>query len=200
EYEYYLDIYEKTSVIFALCYVTYSNGFTVWSKIAVKKVKGSFRNMQKKCRILYSSKNGDESFSVADSAPYAVGGVFFTNRDVLPQTVEKADNLQGLYSPCGLMTLRPNNLRYSSPQGCEYLKLDLYCDNSANVNFTIHDIQNGEIYSIDYYVTGGVWQGALLERKNFKNRQGVPLSGFDIQMKLIISCSEKYAVNNIMWL
>ena len=35
--EFYLDIYEKTSVLFAICYVTYSNGFTVWSKITVKK-------------------------------------------------------------------------------------------------------------------------------------------------------------------
>ncbi|MDE6001710.1 MAG: hypothetical protein K2G96_05285, partial [Clostridia bacterium] len=45
EYEYYLNIYEKSSSVYALCFVKYTNGFTVWSKIAVKKISGAFRNM-----------------------------------------------------------------------------------------------------------------------------------------------------------
>ncbi len=199
-YQYYLDIYEKTSVIFALCYVTYSNGFTVWSRIVVKKVKGTFKNMRKKSRILYSTKDGEESFSVADSSSYAVGGVFFTGNTAMPRLVEKADGLKGLYSLCGLMTLRPNSLRYAAPEGCTIIKLDLFCDNDAKVTFCIEDMKSGEKYYTVFDAVGGVWQGVLLDRKNFKNRQGASLSGFNLKIKFIINCSEQYAVNNIMWL
>ncbi|MCD8371715.1 MAG: dienelactone hydrolase family protein [Clostridia bacterium] len=199
-YRYFLDVYEKTSLIFVLCYVTYSNGFTVWSRIVVKKVKGTFKNMRNKCRILYSSKDGGESFSVADSSSSAVGGVFLTGNDALPKLVEKAEGLKGLYSVCGLMTLRPNSLRYAAPEGCSLIKLDIFCDNDAKVVFSMEDMEKSDIYSIKIDVVGGVWQGVLLDRKNFKNRQGATLSSFNLNLKFEINCDGQYAVNNIMWL
>ncbi|MCD8041396.1 MAG: dienelactone hydrolase family protein [Clostridia bacterium] len=199
-YQYYLDIYEKTSLIFALCYVTYTNGFTVWSKIVAKKVKGTFKNMCKKSRILYSSNDGNESFSVADCSSYAVGGVFFTDSLALPKLVKKDGGLKGLYSECGLMTMRSNDLRYSAPEPKSILKLDVYCDKASKVTFCMQDMKSGDVYTTVFDAVGGLWQGVLLDCKNFKTKQGASLPGYDEKLKFVINCDGPYAVNNIMWL
>ena len=66
EQKFFLNIYEETSTLFVLCYAKYTNGFTIWSKMAVKKISGRFKNTHGKCRVMYTSKNGIDGFSVAD--------------------------------------------------------------------------------------------------------------------------------------
>ncbi len=196
--DFYLDIYEKTSVLFAFCYAKYTNGFTVWSKMTVKRVSGKFRNMRKKCNVIYSAKNGVDSFSIADRS-FALGGVFLTSDTVLPQVVDKGDGLKGLYSVCGLMTFRLNSPRYAPAQD-SVLKLDVMCDNDAVVSFGIKDIDDGACYNTDFACKGGVWHTVLLECKQFKDSLGKHLPSFCRKIKFSIVCSEQYAVNNIMWL
>ena len=196
--DFYLNVYEKATSVFAFCYARYTNGFTVWSRMAVRKISGKFRNMKKRCRVLYSAKNDGNYFSIADRS-FALGGIFLTSEAVLPQVVEKADGLKGAYSVCGLMTFRGNIPCYA-PDDDSLLKLDIFCDNPADVSFGMYDTDSGTLYSAKLHLAGGIWQNVLLESKDFKNEQGMHLSNFKGKLKFTVMCGEQYAVNNVMWL
>ncbi|MDE6868857.1 MAG: hypothetical protein K2J83_06945 [Clostridia bacterium] len=199
EHDFYLDVYEGTTTVFVLCYARYLNGFTVWSKIAVKKVSGLFKNSQKKCRVMYSAKNGVDCFTVAAPRSQAVGGIFFVDSIMVPQVVTKERGIGGIYSPCGLTTYRMNTPKYA-PEANSVLKLDFFSDETAEVLFTLEDVENGQIYKYGQSVLGGVWQTIIIESKNFKNIDGEQLNDYIHSLKFCITCEKEYAVNNLMWL
>lgn len=199
EREFYLNIYEKTSTIFVMCHAKYTNGFTVWSKMSVKKISGSFRNMQSKCRVIYSNKNGTDGFSVANPKQHATAGIFIAEGENLPRLVSKAKNIKGLYSPCGLTTFRMNTLRFSPSDG-SVLSIDLFTDTTSKVNLMLTDLNSGEEYTAVIDIIGGVWQSFVNESKSFKTASGAPLPEFTANMKFTVTCPVPFAVNNLMWL
>lgn len=196
---FYLNIYEKTTTIYVLCRVRYVNGFTVWSKVVIKKISGKFRNMRNKCQVLFSDERGVSAFSIAEPYKCTLGGIFITDDKVLPHLVEKAKGVKGLYSEYGLSTFRMSNPQFSA-SATSLLSIDLFCDENSTITLTLSDLATGENYTNAISVVGGAWQSAVLESKTFKTASGVPLSSFVGEMKLTISCPVGYAVNNIMWL
>lgn len=199
KYEFFLNVYEKTTTLFVLAYIKYTNGFTIWSKIAVKKVGGSFRNSCGKCRIIYTSKNGIDGFTIADPGAQAVGGMFFTDSIMVPQIVKKEKEINGIYSVCGLTTYRINNPRFA-PDKSSVLKLDIFCDNTSEITLTLEDVSDGKIYKLSQSVLGGVWQSLILDSGLFKSSNGESPSDFTGNMRLCINGEGEYAVNNVMWL
>ncbi len=199
EQTFFLNIYEKTATIFVLCCVQYSNGFTVWSKMAVKKISGKFRNMQSRCRVLYSSQFGADGFSIADPVTNALAGIFFTDTSLLPCVVEKAKGISGLYCANGLSTYRLNNPRFAPASG-NMLAMDVFCDKTAKITISVMDLNTGDEYVNTVQVVGGVWQNIVSESKMFKTQNGAALESFASGMKLQISCGSEYAINNVMWL
>lgn len=197
--DFYLDIYEKTTVLFAICYVTYTNGFTVWSKITVKKLSGAFRNSLPRSNVMYSSRNGSDCFSLADCAGYAVGGIFFTDEHFLPRVVECGEGLKGLYSPCGLSTYRLNSPRYM-PSSDSVLKLDAYAAENSVMELVMTSVSDNEQYKARVNLVGGAWQSIVLESKFFKSSGGKALSDFAERLRFTVTCPAEYAVNNVMWL
>lgn len=198
ESEYYLDIYEKTNTLFVLGYTVYSNGFTIWSKLTVKRIGGTFRNSKVKSKILYTNKFGTESFSLADCSQYAVGGMFLTDSDALPKTVT-LDGLKGIYSKCGLMTNRINRLQYA-PDKDSILKLDVCSTEDMTLEVSLRKKEDGNVYAVKLYVLGGVWQSETLRAKVFKNQNGVSLNNFADCQALSIVGSGEFAINNLIWL
>ncbi|MDE6373874.1 MAG: hypothetical protein K2L72_05175, partial [Clostridia bacterium] len=198
ESEFYLNLYEKTSAIFVLCYAVYSNGFTVWSKLKIKKISGNFRNGSAKSNIIYTSKFGTECFSIADCSDYDVGGILLTDNDVLPRIVT-IEGLKGIYSKCGLMTNRIKSLQYS-PEKDSILKLDVCSEENITLDVSLRNTVDGCIYSVKLYVLGGVWQSQSLKAKVFKNQNGVSLNSFIDCEALSVTGSGKFALNNLIWL
>ena len=194
-----LDVYKDTTMLFVLAYATYVNGFTAWSKIAIKKLSGRFKNTTDKCNVMFSAKNGTDGFCISDIRSVAVGGIFFTGDVALPEIVKKAKGIDGIYSEHGLTTYRLNSLRYS-PTRDKVLKTDIYCDATAEVVLTIENIDDGETYRYSQTVIGGVWQSLVLKSKLFKNVNGTPLAQYSNNVRLCVECDEKYAINNVMWL
>lgn len=199
EHEFYLNIYEKTTTVFVLCYSRYTNGFTVWSKVVAKKIGGRFKNMQSKCRVLLSGGDGIEGFAIADFTPYAVGKIFFTDEKVVPSLVTKAKGVKGLYSVGGLTTFRMNNPRFSPPDG-SVLKLDIYCDKTTEINLTVKDLATGVEYYCALNVLGEVWQSFICESPSFKSSAGAALEAFTSDMQFALKCDCGFALNNMMWL
>ena len=197
--EFFLDVYENTKVLFAISYVTYTNGFTVWSKITVKKLGGAFRNSRAASNVLYSSRNGVDCFSPASCKGYAVADTFFVGEEAFPEVIERGDNLRGLYSPCGLTTYRLNNVRFAPAAG-SVLSIDAYAERDCRMDLIALSITDGEVYSASVTLVGGVWQNEVIESKLFKNSEGKALGDFSVGLRLTIKCSSEYAVNNVMWL
>lgn len=199
EFKSFIDVYKDTTKLFVLAYATYVNGFTAWSKIAVKKLSGRFKNTVDKCNVMFSAKNGADGFCISDVRPVAVGGIFFTDSVATPQIVTKAKGIEGIYSEHGLTTYRLNSLRYS-PSRDKVLKVDVFCDNTAEIVFMIEDTVAHETYRYAQSIIGGVWQSLVLKSKLFKNVNGTPLAEYSHNVRLCVACEEKYAINNVMWL
>ncbi len=199
EFKSNVNVYKDTSRLFVLACATYANGFTVWSKTAVKKLSGRFKNTCDKCSVMFSAKNGIDGFRISDTRSVAVGGIFFTGDAARPQIVTKAKGIDGVYSEHGLTTYRLNSVRYS-PTRDKVLKLDVFCDATAEIVLMIEDMVSGETYRYSQSILGGVWQSLVLNSKLFKNENKVPLADYAHNVRLCISCQEKYAINNVMWL
>lgn len=198
--EFYLDIYEKTNILFAICFVTYSNGFTVWSKITVKKLSGAFRNSQLKSRVMYSVRNGVDCFSLADYANYSIAKTFFAGEDFFPKIIECGDEkLKGLYSPCGLSTYRLNSPMFM-PAADSILKFDIYVSNDCVLDIIMASVHNDDKFFVKIGLVGGMWQSIVLDSKSFKSVDGRALDNFLGGFSLTIKCPSEYAVNNVMWL
>ena len=148
---------------------------------------------------MFSAKNGTDGFCISDIRSVAVGGIFFTGDVALPQIVKKAKGIDGIYSEHGLTTYRLNSVRYS-PSRDKVLKIDVFCDVTAEIVLMIEDTASGETYRYAQSVLGGVWQSLVLKSKLFKTENGVPLADYSHNVRLCISCDEKYAINNVMWL
>lgn len=198
ESEFYLNVYEKTTALFVLCYTVYSNGFTVWSKLSYKKISGNFRNGRAKSKIIYTNKFGTESFSIADCGDCAVGGILLTDDDVLPEIVS-AEGLKGIYSKCGLMTHRILSPQFA-PDKDSILKLDVCSQEDITLEVRVISTEDGNVYSVKLYILGGVWQSPSLKAKVFKNSNGVSLGSFRGCKSLAIKGSGKFALNNLIWL
>lgn len=199
EQQFYLDVYEKASTVFVLCYVKYINGFTIWSKIVAKKISGKFRNMQNLCKVIYSDKDGTNGFAPAKPEYDAVGGIFFLEDSAMPKLVDKGGAVKGLQAKTGLTTFRISNPRYSPVSG-NILKVDVFCDFNAVVKISMFDMSAHEEYSCENYLIGGVWQCLVCESNLFKTVGGVALSAFSSNLRLTITCDSPFAVNNLMWL
>lgn len=199
ERKFYVDIYEETSVLFVLGYAKYTNGFTIWSKIGIKKISGRFKNTCGKCRVIYTNKNGTDGFYVADPHSMSVGGIFFAGDGSAPLMVDKAKGIKGIYSPFGLTTYRMNSPRYS-PVKENILMIDVFCDETSEMTFVIEDSNEKEIYKYSQSILGGVWQSLIIESKLFKTVNGVQLSDYAHNIRFCITCEGNYAINNVMWL
>lgn len=199
EREFYLNIYEKTATIFVLGCVTYSNGFTVWSKTCVKKISGKFRNMHNKGRLIYSNNCGVAGFVMANPKSSALGGVFIDDESVLPKTVEKSKGIKGVFSPCGISTFRFTSPCYA-PFAGSVLSIDVYCDTTQKIGLSLLDLITGEVYNYSPEIIGGVWQSIVCESALFKNAVGVPLEAYTQNLKFTVSGEAPFAVNNLSWL
>ncbi len=196
--EYFLNVYEKTGTIFALCYVVYSNGFTVWSKLAVKKIEGKFRNSRAKERIMYANQFGEDCFTIANGDKYAIGGIFLEDDFFMPKQVE-VNGLKGIYSECGLTTNRLICPQFA-PDKDSILKIDVCPERDMTIELVLKNVENGEKYTSKIIALGEVWQSVILKAKVFKNKDGISLNNFTECVSLTVTGEGMYAVNNLMWL
>ncbi len=197
--EFLLNIYEKTTKIFVLASVKYTNGFTSWSKIAVKKISGRFRNMQPYSTVMFAGCGRYGGFSIYDTDRAAIGGIFLKEAACNPEVATTPKGLKGLYTEYGLTTTRMNSPRYAPVAG-SVLKLDIYCEEDAVLTLKVDELSTGKAYECVVNIVGGVWQSVIAESKNFKTSAGAALPDFTGRIRLSLLCGLGFTVNNVMWL
>lgn len=198
ECEFALNVYEKTSSVFVIAYASYSSGFTVWSKVAVKKVAGRFRNSRSKSKILYSNNFGPESFTPENCSSHSIGGVFLDGDEVIPHVINLC-GLSGVYSKCGLKTKRVMCPQFI-PDNESILKFDICSEEDTLVTITLTTKDVRDEYVATVNIIGGVWQSQIIEPKMLKNKSGTSLTDFTECECVSVNAEGKFALNNLMWL
>lgn len=197
-----LNAYEKASRVFVFAKAKYSCGFAVSSKIAVKRLEKTYANSQKKSRILYSSTNGTDSFTI-DRFDKNVLADCFLNTSVPPvRLLEGPLGFKGIASPYGLKLFRINDARYC-PNENGLLKFDLYSPGPALIQISIGVLQNGisANYTCNLCVPGGpCWTDHLLSAKDFKNEINKPLAELCGARYLSFYSQDVFCINNLLWL
>ncbi|MGN0806542.1 MAG: hypothetical protein ACI4MC_05840 [Candidatus Coproplasma sp.] len=196
--DYALNVYEKTSSVFVIAYALYSSGFTVWSKVAVKKISGRFRNSRSRSKILYCNNFGPESFSPENCSANSVGGVFLDGNEAIPHVINLC-GLDGVYSKCGLKTKRIMSPQFM-PDKESILKFDICSQEDTSVTVRLITKYSSDAYVATVNIIGGVWQSQIIESKMLKNKNGAPLADFTDCESVSINAEGKFALNNLMWL
>ena len=197
-----LNAYERASRVFVFAKAKYSCGFAVSSKIAVKRLDKAYLNSQKKNRILYSSTNGTDSFTIDRFDKNVLADCFLNISEPPVHLLEGPLGIKGIYSSYGLKLFRINDARFC-PGENSLLKFDVYSPQPTLLQIGIGVVQNGECvrYSCNLLVPGGeCWADYLLSAKDFKNEINKPLAGLDGARYVTFYSSDIFCINNLLWL
>ena len=188
-------ITSSASFVTAFSVITYRNGLTLSTRIAVRKFK---RADSAKDNLLYSGKSVIPSVSVSSLSKKAVGGVFF-NGDK-PYTVKMIAGINGLYCSDGVIFNKFNSdfFRLS-----EYtlLKLDVFSEKYCKLNVSLIIEKKGVIseYYFDVILKPAiVWKDVLIHLSDFKSLSGRPIDDYKGIRALKIYSDVPFAVNNMI--
>ena len=197
-----LNAYKKASRVFAFAKAKYSCGFAVSSKIAVKKLDKEYSNLTDKCRILYSSENGADSFTIDRFDRNVLADCFLDNSVPPVRLVEGPFGIRGVYSSYGLKLFRINDQKYRPGENA-LLKFDVYSPVASILQVTLCVKENGkaEKYSCSLHLSGGKnWMNFILSAKDFKDGNSKPLSQIGLAQYIAFYSNDEFCVNNLLWI
>ena len=197
-----LNAYKKATRVFAFAKAKYSCGFAVSSKIAVKKIDKAYSNLTEKCRIMYSSENGSDSFTIDRFDSKVLADCFLDNSVPPVRLMEGPFGIQGIYSAYGLKLFRINDEKYRPAENA-LLKFDVFSSVASILQLTLCVKENGkaEKYLCSLHLPGGNgWQNFILSAKDFKNSNNKPLTQIRLAQYLTFYSNDEFCVNNLLWI
>lgn len=197
-----LDSFEGASRVFVFAKAKYSCGFAVSSKIAVKRLDKHYLNQTKKCRILYSSRNGTDSFTIDRFNRNVLADCFLDNSVAPVKLIEGPFGIKGLYSAYGLKLFRISAARYK-PEENALLKFDIYSPQPIVLQINIAVLKDGKYdrFTCNLRSIGGeYWCDHVLNAKDFKNSVNKPLAQLSAARYITFYSDDEFCVNNLIWL
>lgn len=197
-----LNAYKKAVRVFAFAKAKYSCGFAVSSKIAVKKLDKEYSNLTDKCRILYSSENGSDSFTIDRFDNKVLADCFLDNSVPPVRLMNGPYGIRGLYSAYGLKLFRINDEKYRPAENA-LLKFDVYSPSACILQVTLCVKEGGkaEKYTCSLRLPGGNgWLNFILNAKDFKNANNKPLAQIGQAQYLTYYSNDEFCVNNLLWI
>lgn len=189
--------------VFAYAKTKYSCGFAVSSKIAVKKIDQNYANSVEPCRILYSSRSGRDSFTVARfDRGEIMADCFLENSRPPVDLVEGPFGISGVTSEYGLKLFRINDPRYCPAENA-LLKFDAYAPQTTTVQITVRATKNGKdiIYQCNLFLPGcESWTDHVLSAKDFKTDGNRPLASLRGAKYIAFYSEGRFCINNLLWL
>lgn len=189
--------------VFAYAKTKYSCGFAVSSKIAVKKIDQNYANSVEPCRILYSSRSGRDSFTVARfDRSEIMADCFLENSQPPVDLVEGPFGISGVTSEYGLKLFRINDPRYCPAENA-LLKFDAYAPQTTTVQITVRATKNGKdiIYQCNLFLPGcESWTDHVLSAKDFKTDGNRPLASLRGAKYIAFYSEGRFCINNLLWL
>lgn len=199
---FYLNAYRGAKTVFAFAKAKYSCGFAVSSKIAVKRIDKQYSNMMKKSRILFSSKNGTDSFTLDKYDNNILADCFLDNSVKPVRLIDGPFGIKGVYSSYGLRLYRLGDEKYR-PADNAIIRFDAYAQTAAELKVAVCVVGGGgkEYYSGTVVLSGGEeWTSCSMSAKDFKNEVGKPLLQFNAGKFVTFSSKNLFCINNFLWL
>ena len=200
---FYLNVYKNAGRVFGFAKAKYKSGFAVSSKIAVKKIEKQYANMTDRSRILYSSENGRDSFTIDNTSGKLIADCFLNNDSPPVVMMNGPFGIRGIYSPYGLKLFRINEERYRPAEGA-LLKFDFYSPQpcTLRVNLIVYEAGGGrDVYSCTLSANGGEhWSNFVVGAKDFKNSVNKPLGQIRDAKFMTFYSESAFCLNNLIWL
>lgn len=200
---FYLNAYKNAVRVFAFAKAKYKSGFAVSSKIAVKRIEKQYANMTDRSRILYSSENGRDSFTIDNTSGKLLADCFLNNDTPPVVMVDGPHGIRGIYSAYGLKLFRINEERYRPAEGA-LLKFDLYSPQGCALRINLVVFSEGgakEVYACTLTSNGGeCWSNFVVGAKDFKNEVNKPLGQIRDAKYITFNSDGEFCINNLLWL
>lgn len=197
-----LNIYSGAKTVFAFAKAKYSCGFAVSSKIAVKRIESSYTNATPKSRILFTGRNGTDSFTLDKYDNNVIADCFLDNSVKPIRLIDGPCRIKGVYSSYGLRSYRLNDSKYR-PADNAIIQFDIYSQTEASVLVCVYTVSGDvrECYACPLQLSGGEeWESRTLSAKDFKNEVGKPLGQFNDGKYITFSSKNLFCINNLIWL
>ena len=186
-----------SELVTAFAVVEYKNGVTLSSRIVHKKIEKKPTNVSK---MLYSSKNGVDGFTIYDEKKNAVGGVFFEENSGI-ELVHCANGIAGISSRYGLLTYKIGESRFKYDAN-SIIKFDVYCEEYTRLNVSLMlDDGKGEFTAYSTVVTlkgSRVWQNVQAQFSEFKSESRMGIKDYSKIVALKIDAESRFAINNLL--
>lgn len=198
-----LNAYKGAKTVFAFAKAKYSSGFAVSSKIAVKRIEKPYANMVPAKRILYSSKNGTDSFTLDRYDNNVLADCFLDNSVRPVRLVDGPSGVKGVYSSYGLRLYRLHDPMYR-PQGNAMLKFDAYAQAPAVLDVSVYVVRKDgsrERFSGEVELSGAEeWVPCVLGAKDLKNEEGKPIGSLGDGAYITFRSGNLFCINNLLWI
>lgn len=200
---FYLNAYKKAARVFAFAKAKYKSGFAVSSKIAVKKLEKEYANAVGRSRIIYSSENGRDSFTIDNTSEKLIAGCFLNNESPPVVLMNGPQGIRGIASEYGLKLFRINEARYRPAEGA-LLKFDIYSPSVCTLRVSLFvpaAAGEREVYTCEFELCGGDnWANFVVSAKDFKNSISKPLGQIGDAQYMTFSSDGVFCINNLLWL
>ena len=185
------------SFIHAFAVAEYKNGFTVSSRIVVKKLQEVLPATSN--NLIYSSRNGADCFTICDELSSSIGKIFFTE-NIGVELAECANGINGVTSRFGLLNYRIVENRFS-PDQRSILKGDVYCEDYTRLKVSVvvaEKEKHRSYFSVLELKGSKVWQKFQIEFANLKDDNRMSIKDYDNIVAIKIEAESRFAINNLL--
>ncbi len=196
-----LSLYSGTRKALVYAFVSYSNSFSVTSKILGIDVEKKYKNACPRSRVIYSERDGHNGFSVFWRRMASLADCFSEGAMSSVRRLPGYGGIKGLAAAPGLISYRVGDPRYKAPEGASFC-LDAYSPVNARLRVVFYCDEEEKLgYAAEVNVpAGGTWSGYVFDADDFKTESGAVLSDFSSVVSVVFISEEDVLVNNVLWI
>ena len=199
---YPLSVYDGCRRALVYAFASYSNNFSVTSKIQEVIIDKPCKNACLKSRVVYdSSRDGLNGVVGFRRRARSIAGCFADDAGTAARLEAGYGGILGATAEAGLVSYRVSEPRYAAPESAA-LRFDAYAKEDALLKITFYlDADEERGYSAEVPVAGGgKWKGFFFEPSDFKNAMGQHLENFASVVSVVFVGSKEVLLNNIVWI
>ena len=194
--EFGFTIRTSCSFVTAFAVISYRNGLTLSTNLAVKKFPE--RSFIKK-NLVYSGKKGLAGVAAYLLSEKASGKVFYLNES--PLTVATgAGGISGVTTDFGMAFYNFNSSVYRITE-FSMIKMDVFAERYCVLKIGLVTEKTGDVEVYEFSVTirpSSIWNNVLVKLGDFKNAFRRSITDFDTIRALVIESDVKYVLNNVL--
>lgn len=196
-----LRLYKKTSKALVYAFVSYSNDFSVTSKILEVTVTKEYKNACPKTRVIYCETDGKNGFSTFWKRSRAMADCFSYGANSGIRIMPGYGGIKGILANPGVISYRVGEPRYEAPEGASF-RFDAYSARRTRLNVVFYKDEEERFgYSANAEIEGGgIWKSVFFEASDFKSDSGESLLDFNDVVSVAFMCDDDVLVNNVLWI